>query len=248
MSKMTLLKMVQRVLSSMDSDDVNAIDDTEESIQVADIIEDTYFEMVSGMELPHLEQLCQMESVGDSAKPTHLRVPEVVDKIDHLKYEQEADSENPRSFPELTYKDPQVFINDSYNQTLANDNIVEVIEDGVSIFIKNDVRPQFWTSFDDEFIVLDSYDNTVESTVQGNKTTVSCRVLPVWVREDTAIPDLPAKMFPLFLAEVKNASHFYLKQQNSSIDGKRAVRGYNKMRRDSWRTHDQKHRPKFGRK
>ena len=248
MAKMTLLTITQRILSSMDSDDVNSIDDTEESIQVSDMIEDTYFEMVAGMVLPHLEQLCQMESIGDTSKPTHLRVPENVDKIDTIKYEQVAVGTTPRSFPELTYKDPETFINDSYNMTLSDANVFEVVDGGVSIFIKNDSRPQYWTSFDDEFIVLDSYDAAIESTAQGSKTTVSCRVLPTWSRSNTYIPDLPAKMFPLFLAEAKNACHFYLKQQQSAVDGKRAVRGYNKMRRDAWRTHDQKHRPKFGRK
>ena len=36
--------------------------------------------------------------------------------------------------------------------------------------------------------------------------------------------------------------------ERAAIDGKRAVRGYNKMRQEAWRTHDQKRRPKFGRK
>jgi hypothetical protein len=248
MSKMTLLTLTQRILSSMDSDDVNSIDDTEESIQVSDMIEDSYFEIVAGMELPHLEQLCQMESIGDDTKPTHLRVPVNVDKIDTIKYEQIAIGTTPRSFPELMYKTPEDFINDSYNMTLTDANVFEVVENGVSIFIKTNSQPKYWTSFDDEFIVLDSYDKLVESTAQGIKTTVSCRVLPAWTRADTFTPDLPAKMFPLLLAESKNACHFYLKQQQSSIDGKRAVRGYNKMRRDAWRTHDQISRPKFGRK
>ena len=45
MPKLTVLDMTQKILSSMDSDDVNSISDTEESLQVVDIIEDTYHDM-----------------------------------------------------------------------------------------------------------------------------------------------------------------------------------------------------------
>ena len=44
MPKLTLLDMVQRTLSSMDSDTVNSFDDTIESEQVAYIIRDVYFD------------------------------------------------------------------------------------------------------------------------------------------------------------------------------------------------------------
>lgn len=248
MPKMSLLEIVQKTLASMDSDDVNSIDDTEESLQVADIAEDTYFELLTQGEWPHLNQLCQLESVGDSTRPTNLRLPDTVDKIDTIRYERVADSENPREFLKVTWKDPDTFVADSYALTIANSDVQETFQDGVSVFIQNDRQPDFWTSFDDEHIVFSSFDNTVESTLQGSKTTTRCKVIPVWTTSDAFIPDLPAKMFPLFLAEVKSASHQYLKQQASPTDSKRSVRGFNRIRQENGRANEYKNRPRFGRR
>ena len=50
--KRTLLSMVQSILSDMDSEDVNAISDSIEAQQVASVIEDTYFNLVSARDIP----------------------------------------------------------------------------------------------------------------------------------------------------------------------------------------------------
>ncbi len=44
--KYTLLEIVQEILSDMDSDEVNSIDDTTESEQVATIVKSTYLSMM----------------------------------------------------------------------------------------------------------------------------------------------------------------------------------------------------------
>ncbi len=232
----------------MDSDDVNSINDTEEALQVAEIAQDTYYELVTQSEWPHLNQTCVLESVGDSSKPTFLRIPDNVDKIDTIRYEQAADAENPRSFKKVTYQDSELFLSNSYSLTIDNPEVEEIVDNGVSIFVQNDRQPIFWTSFDDEHIVFSSFDNTIESTLQGNKTSVQCKVIPVWSETDAFIPDLPAKMFPLFLAEVKSASHQYLKQQASPTDSKRSVRGFNVLRQRNGRANEYKNRPRFGRR
>ena len=45
--KSTLLQVVQSILSDMDSEDVNTISDTIEAQQVASVVEDTYFNIMS---------------------------------------------------------------------------------------------------------------------------------------------------------------------------------------------------------
>ena len=49
MAKMTLLEMTQNILSAMDSDAVNSIGDTVESLQVADVIVETYYELFANV-------------------------------------------------------------------------------------------------------------------------------------------------------------------------------------------------------
>lgn len=247
MAKMTNLEVVQSTLLSMDSDDVNAVDGTEESLQVLTILRETYFELMSQGDWPHLEQTCTLLSVGDSESPTSLRVPDSVDTIGTIRYELPATAQAERAYPVVVFKSPQDFMDNSYSLKLSDTSVIEVDINGVKVFVRNDRHPTFWTSFDDETVIFDAYDNTIESTVQGNKTSLICRVIPTFEDTNTFIPDMPAKMFPLYLAEVKRASHLYLKQQDSKIDAKRALRGFNKMRHDSWRTNDGKQRPRFGR-
>ena len=62
MAKLTVLAMVQDILSDMNSDEVNSINDTIEAQQVAQIINTTYFEIISSRDWPHLETLFQFNA------------------------------------------------------------------------------------------------------------------------------------------------------------------------------------------
>jgi hypothetical protein len=55
--KRTLLEMVQSILSDMDSEDVNSISDTNEAEQIASVIEDTYYNIISARDIPEHQQL-----------------------------------------------------------------------------------------------------------------------------------------------------------------------------------------------
>lgn len=54
MAKLTLLDIVQDILSDMDSDTVNSITDSVESLQIAQIVKTTFFEIITEGEWPHL--------------------------------------------------------------------------------------------------------------------------------------------------------------------------------------------------
>lgn len=84
--KLTLLQLTQNILSSLDSDEVNSIFDTTESMQVATCIQTTFFNLVSRAGLPDQMQLFQLVPSGDSSKPVLMFKPANVDKIDWLKY------------------------------------------------------------------------------------------------------------------------------------------------------------------
>lgn len=54
MPKLTLLDIVQDVLSDMDSDEVNSINDSIEALQVAAIAKSTFYNIIDGRDWPHL--------------------------------------------------------------------------------------------------------------------------------------------------------------------------------------------------
>lgn len=84
--KLTVLQMTQNILSALDSDEVNSIGDTTESMQVATILQTTFFNMVSRAGLPDQMQLFQLTPSNDSTKPVLMFKPANVDKVDWLKY------------------------------------------------------------------------------------------------------------------------------------------------------------------
>jgi len=84
--KQTLLALTQDILSRMSSDEVNSIGDTTESLQVATIIKQKYFDIVNRVPLPEHEQLIQLEPSLDVDSPILMYVPEGVAAIKWLKY------------------------------------------------------------------------------------------------------------------------------------------------------------------
>lgn len=83
---MTLLDLTQNILSALSSDEVNSINDTVESLQVATIVKNKYFDIVNRVNLPEHDQLIQLEPSLDQTMPVMMFVPEDVAQIKWLKY------------------------------------------------------------------------------------------------------------------------------------------------------------------
>lgn len=84
--KMTLLDMTQGILSAMSSDEINSISDTVESMQVANIIKQKYYDIINRLDLPIHEQLLQLQPSLDDTLPTLMYVPDGISSIKWLKY------------------------------------------------------------------------------------------------------------------------------------------------------------------
>ena len=249
MPKLTVLEMTQKILSSMDSDDVNSISDTEEALQVVDIIEDTYNHLIVELDPPSLRGTCQLVNSGDITQPTTLTIPSTVSEISDIKYEITDVGDDNRKFRDLDYLEPQDFIDRLLIRSSGDANVDELKSpSGTPLFIFTDKFPRFWTSFDDNTIVGDAYDKSVSTTLLGTSTTVLCTTLPTFSKTDTFIPDFPEKAFPLLLAESKRACHIYLKQQDSVVDAKRSLQGNSTFKSQKWKAHETKRKIKFGRK
>lgn len=84
--KYTLLEMTQDILSGMSSDEVNSISDTTESLQVATIIKQKYFDIVNRVPLTEHEQLVQLDASLTALQPVLMYVPDGIAHIKWLKY------------------------------------------------------------------------------------------------------------------------------------------------------------------
>lgn len=78
--------MVQSILSSLGSDEVNSISDTTESLQVADIIKQTYMNMLGRYDLPQHNQLFQLNASDSASSPVLMTFPQGVTRVEWIKY------------------------------------------------------------------------------------------------------------------------------------------------------------------
>lgn len=86
MAQFTVLQMVQNILSSLDSDEVNSIGDTIESRQIAQILQNKYYDMTARGALPEHTQLVQLQPSTDPFKPNLMIIPQEITKVEWIKY------------------------------------------------------------------------------------------------------------------------------------------------------------------
>lgn len=214
--KMTLLEIVQDILSDIDGDEVNSIDDTVESGQVAQIVKSTYMSIMSNRDWPHMRQLIQVTPSGSSSLPTIMYLQDEITKVATVNYDMaKAADGSRRMIREVKYLQPDDFLRrcNTRNNTVANCIDMQDPVSGVLFTIRNDTGPTFFTSFDDKTLVFDSYDAGVDDTLQQHKVQVYAYTVPSWTHTDTAIPNLPDNAFAFLLEEAKSRAALRLRQE-----------------------------------
>ena len=247
--KMTLLEVVQKILSSLNSDEVNSINDTTEALQVADIVETVYYEILSDRDWPHLRSTFKLDSSGDTAMPTHMRMPDTVQKLTLIKYDIRQDVADPVEYRDLIRLDPEDFL-DFIMSRDASDTTVQTVTDfgGVDLLIRNDTSPTYWTSFDDEWLVFDSFDSNVDTTLQSSKTQCVGYIEPSWTRDDSFQIDLPGKNMQYLLAEAKSVAWTDINEQPNQKAEQQSRRQRIWSARTKWRENGGIKLPDYGRR
>jgi hypothetical protein len=234
MAKKTLLEIVQIILSKLDSDEVNSIGDTTESLQVAQEVETTYYDMLSNLEIPQRQKLISFDSVIDvDNKPNYLKVKELVDNFEFLLYN--IGTEVAPDYKKMTFVQPSDFLLYVTQNTQGSTTMVVTDPEGAKFPIKTDQHPTYYTTFDDTHLVFDSYNSSVDDTLQESKCIGIAQVIPEFRLEDDYTPELPAKLFPLLIAEASSMCFINHKQAPNSKEEQRArrqlVRHLNNRRR-----------------
>lgn len=216
--KLTVLEMTQNILSAMDSDEVNSIGDTVESVQVAEILRECFFDLMTQREWPFLRHKTSLVGLGDTTRPTTMQMASTLNKLYWVKYNKK----------DVTYMDPQEFQN-MLDMRVELANVV----DANGFVLNRD--PEYWTTFDDNLVVFDGINKDVDTTLQQSKSTVYALKAATWEQDDDFTPDLPDKFFPTLLAEAKATCFINIKQQGNQREERRAQRGRVMLNNESWR-------------
>jgi len=247
--KRTLLGLVQDILNDLDSDEVNSIDDTIESQQVANIVRTCYYEMLSNRNWPHMRKIIQLEASGDLAKPNYLKLPEGLKELSFFKYETQKDGDNRILLNDVKYKEPDSFLRLISQRNSTNTN-VQTVQDfgGTKLLVFNDAAPQYWTSFDDVYLVTDAFDAAVDDTLQQEKSQCVAYIYPTWVHEDSFTPDLPIEAFSALFNESKSTASLNIKQMMDNKAEQKVSRQNRWLARKAWRAHGGVKYDDYGRK
>lgn len=252
MPKMTLLEMTQSILNDMESDAVNSISDTVESAQVAQVIKDTYYDIISHLEIPEHYGLLQVTGLANSSYPNYLQLGDSVSAIKWFKYNKATLTETDTNYQDISYLSPEEFLSRTLGRAESDSNVVPITDfSSTTLLIVNDKHPELYTSFDDKYLVFDSWDSTVDSTLQQSKSMCWGKTEPTWTSSDTFVPDLDAQFFPYFLSEAKATCFVNFKQVANNKEEQKARRQLTRIQNETHRTFDPdrtRWQPNYGRK
>jgi len=212
----TLLQLTQAILSSMDGDEVNGIDDTVESSQVVEVIKTVYDDISSRGELPIQKSLFNLTASGDNTKPVLMTKPQTVSSIEWLRYDRQIDGSADPDWAEIQYMSPTEFFRRTYSLNPSEttvDSFTQTIDGStITFFYKNDQGPNFYTTYDDGTIVFDAYDSEVDTTLQSSKSLAYGLKAQSFTRSDTWVPNLHDHQFAWLLSEAKSLAWAELRQ------------------------------------
>ena len=247
--KMTLLEMVQDILSDMDSDEVNTIADTPESLQVAQIIKTTYYNIIDGKDFPWLYELFQLTPSGELIKPTHMKLPEDVIDLKWIKYNNKQLTDTKNKYQKVEYKNPEDFLEMTEQRDSSSSNVATVVDfSDVQFNIYNDRGPKYFTSFDDEWLVFDSYDSVKEVTLVNDSSQAYGKRSVTFTMTDLFTPDLPVQMFSYLLSEAKSTAFLTLKQMANQKAEQVSTSQRRRMSQEAWKLNNGITYGNYGRK
>lgn len=236
----TLLDMVQSILSDMDSEEVNSISDSVEAEQIANVIKDTYFNIIAAREIPEHQKILRLVSLSDSTRPTHFQYPDDIKHLERLQYNVGTTAAD---YKDIEFIDPFTFLN------RMDENAVQVgtVADNIPLYVHNDRMPSYYTSFDDDYIIMDAYNASVESILQASKTRGYGSTYPVFTVSDSFEPDLDDVLLPMLLAESKSVCFSLFKSGSDPKVEQAARRLKSYVQNDQYKTKRENKRPKYGR-
>jgi len=193
MNKPSLIEIVQGILSDMDSDEVNSIGDTIESMQVANAVRQTYYGIVEEFDLQGEETAFQLEPVA--GRPTHMSIPAGVFDVTQVRYDG-------RRIP-FTWRED--FLEASSHRSPTEDHITAVFDpSGLSINIWTNGPPSSWSTLDGgRTLVFDGYDLDVESNLQAHKTQCLGQRKRTLELDSDALVELPETLHQLLINEAR---------------------------------------------
>lgn len=212
----TLLEIVQLILSSLDSDEVNSWNDTVESTQVGHLLKSVFYDIAVDLNLPEHETIFELEASGDNTKPVIMTIPDNVTRIDWIKYDNKETADTYQDYKTVEFKPIDKFIEFVQNRREETSNVGEVTvtlnNEDFEFIYRSDEFPNCYTTTDDKTLIFDAYKSTEDTTLQKSKTMCYGQVYPSFSLDNSFVPDLDPTQFSYYINRAKARAFAELKQ------------------------------------
>jgi hypothetical protein len=231
MIRYTLLQLVQKVLSSMDGDEVNSISDTTESLQVADCAEVIYNDLITQSDIPEQYSIFNLDASGDPALPIIMSRPDGYETIDWIKYKHVSDDGDIWTPIQGILLDEFLKRQDGLNPDDDGVDTLTLTANGMTMEVRyyNDRDPDWYTTFDDNTIIFSSFNLAEDTTLQSVKTLAYGQRSELFVPVDAFTPAFDSNMHQLWLHETKALASAELRQVPNMKAEQKARKGWIKL-------------------
>lgn len=216
----TLLEMVQEILSSLDSDNVSTITDTDEAYQIALLLRGVYYDLATELELDEHEGLFELDASGDNTKPNLMTVPSNVIRLDWIKYDNKETGDTYSNWQDVSFAPFNTFLEYQAALRTKSSNVGELEvtnnSETFTIMYRTNQMPLYYTTMDDYNLIFDGYDSTEDTTLQASKTMCYGSVYPTFTLSDSFEPDLEPQQFSYFRNRAKVRAFAELKQAQNA--------------------------------
>lgn len=248
--KMTLLEIVQTVCSELGLDNISSLGDSPDAERVSTLAKTSFYEFINQRSSwPHLQTYRSLEASVDVDLPNGFIMPDDAVELRWFKYDT-SDAADLTKMRELCYLTPECFVEHVTGRSEHSTYDYQTIHlpNHLSLRVRKDKAPEYWTSFDDKWIITDSYDSSQGSTLVSARSQALYIRSPRWMYADEFVPDLPTDCFSAYLAEVRSlASVAILETENAKAE-QQANRGRRVLSNKNWVTHEtQTEYPNYGR-
>ena len=235
--RMTLLEMVQDILSDLDSDTVDSYTDTVESQQVAQILQTTYFNIIDGRDWPHLYDFFRLEAdMGSGLRPTHMILPENIMDVKYIKYNCADEATDRATYKTMTFMETPDFMDMLNARNSDAANVQPVLgQSGTLYNIYDDRHPTFYTTIGEDNIIFDSYNDFFGAFLSDGETQCYGKIYPSVVLSDSMYFALPVDAFSMLLNEAKAVASVTLKQVANPKAEQHSQTQRRRMSQESWK-------------
>ena len=230
MRRYTLLEVVQEVGRSIGSDEITTLGESVEVEDIESIVIQVLEDIVNRREWTWRQNQVRRGTPVGGTEVTSLELPDDCDTLQVLRYRNSTNATTNRSYEEVKYIYPEDFLELCEQQAAGNPGTDTVLIGGAEIFVRNNKPPQFYTSFKQGVVMMDSYDSAVDPT--GVTTANSLLTCVVGIDTSGAsgnpnyVPDMPTRFFPMWLQESQAVASQQLRQMANDRAERESRRTY----------------------